>query len=289
MIKPEALTPQNIDEIYYDITHDGKDRFYFKHRNDFLSQPALCEMREMPGGNGAWCCYIFMRICEASVKASGIIQILRTEIGFIPALARIVGESNEVNIVATTVSFAIKKELLRIIENEKYVYIIIPCVCKDHERTTKEAERKKERRQLLQYQEKQELEANVKLLDSKSDKIVFGVNQNVCLTESEYKTLCTEYENADFIINRLSLYRSARNIAYVGDDYSYLLLSFVDKHGIKRIKRIKQDKSTLLKQREREAKIGCPPSENDIEIIGEDEYKRLKKIAEEVAHEIMKR
>lgn len=44
-----------------------------------------------------------------------------------------------------------------------------------------------------------------------------------------------------------------------------------------------------MKQREREAKIGCPPSEKDIEIIGEDEYNRLKKIAEEVANEIMKR
>ena len=286
MIKPEALTPQNIDEIYNDITHDGKDRFYFKHRNDFLSQPALCEMREMPGGNGAWCCYVFMRICEASVKASGIIQILRTEIGFIPALARIVGESNEMNIVATTVNFAIKKELLKIIETEKYVYIIIPCVCKDHERTTKAAERKKEKRQLLREQEKQKLEVDTKLLDNKSDKKVFGRNKNVYLTESEYKTLCADYENADFIIDRLSLYRSARNIAYGGDDYSYLLLSFVDKHGVKRIKK---DKSILIRQREREAKVGCPPTEADIEIIGEDEYNRLKNIAAEVEKKIMKR
>lgn len=106
----------------------------------------------------------------------------------------------------------------------------------------------------------------------------YGVQNNVFLLEEEYKELQKIYENANYVINKVSLHKSREGKTY-SNDYA-AVLTFAEKDGKLRVKESEQ-RTKLYTQYKREALSGCRPPESAKEVLTRMQFEELEKIAEE--------
>lgn len=106
---------------------------------------------------------------------------------------------------------------------------------------------------------------------------VYGEFKNVVLLDDEYRKLTSRYENADQIIERLSIWK-ARSGKSSHNDYASLL-RFAETDGI--LKQSEREKRAIAYERyKREAELGFPPPSEMQGVLTTMQWQELCKIAE---------
>ena len=105
----------------------------------------------------------------------------------------------------------------------------------------------------------------------------YGTFKNVRLTDSEYEELNQKYENADIVIERLSIYKKKSGTEYA-DDYA-AALSFAIKDGKPRESETDK-KAAMYEKYKREAKLGFPPPQDACKVLTALQIEELERIAE---------
>lgn len=254
--------------------------WYFRFRDNFFMDEDLMNLELLPGGYEY--IVILLKLYARSVQNGGIIRIptFEKEDGEDLSKMETANLAKQINHdpmpVIAAVEYFVKKGFLLISTDDDEVVIDVPGVKPMIGKSSQGADA--ERNRLSPHQES--LPAPRK--DNVNGKDAHGEFGNVYLTEVEYKKLNKRYENADYVINRLSLYYK-RTGKHFADDYA-AVLSFGDKDGIVKVQ--EREKMRICYERyKREALQGFPPPAEIKEILTKLQFEELERIAEEKIEE----
>lgn len=255
---------------------NGLRYWYFRFPKHFFDNMEMIKMQRHPAGFEYL--VILLKLYALSVENEGYIEIPivngRADFATIAKAMRF----HQQYTVEDAIHYFLKENIIEIFKadkvNENQFMLYMSQLNNLIGKSSREADRKR-----LERKEKKALMLEGKELKNKKE---YGVCNNIFLTEGEYRELLNKYTNADELIQRVSLYKAQYNAEYA-DDYA-AVLKFGLKDGILKEEENKKENESIknkIKQWEREAALGFEPPEEAEKIIGEKEYKRLKKLANE--------
>ncbi len=257
--------------------------WYFRFVEYFFENPKIIAMEQEPGGFEYL--VILLKLYCKSLSTGGTLRVRANNMADLNVIAKMV--RHDIVIVERAIEYFIKNGIIDVVGetdnyNDRYLNMDMPYVKNMTGRSSAAADQKRLKRQSNKETEEIEVHEKEKLPKPQKNRKAYGCFENVLLSDEEFKELDTEYENAKVVINRLSIYKKQYNKTYA-NDYA-AVLKFATTDGKKRVNDEEEKRKKLerkIKQWENEALIGATPPDEARELLGEEEYKRLVKIAEE--------
>lgn len=251
--------------------------WYFRFRDNFFMDEDLMNLELLPGGYEY--IVILLKLYARSVQNGGIIRIPTFGKEDDEDLSKLetANLAKQINHdpmpVIAAVEYFVKKGFLIISSDSDNDEVVIdvpgvkPMIGKSSQGADAERNRLSKHQESLPTPEREKV----------NGKNTYGEFENVYLTDTEYKKLNKRYENADYVINRLSLYYK-RTGKHFADDYA-AVLSFGDKDGIVKVQ--EKEKMRICYERyKREAEQGFPPPAEIKEVLTTLQFEELERIAE---------
>jgi len=266
--------------------------WYFRFTDSLMFSWDFRKMERLPAGYEYE--VILLKMYSMSVRFNGTIEIPSDADGNIDieTFADFINHKSAIS-VREAMKYFLKEHLIEIYcpDGERDVYQVdIPGVRYLIGSSTKDADRKRIERQ-------NKKQASLAGLNSPDDNKAaeqepaveaitvikkncsqYGTFKNVRLTDSEYEELNQRYENADVVIERLSIYKKKSGTEYA-DDYA-AALSFAIKDGKPRENEADR-KAAIYEKYKREAQLGFPPPQDAYKVLTELQVEELERIAEE--------
>ncbi|NCE98201.1 phage replisome organizer N-terminal domain-containing protein [Emergencia sp. 1XD21-10] len=252
--------------------------WYFRFHENFFDNMPLMKMQTEPGGYEF--VVILLKLYCLSVRTGGVLECPMNDYGQvdIPTLASML--RHEPKIVSRAIEYFIKHKFLQLMESvdTEEVTVFLPGVKDMTGKTSKEADRKRAIRHAQEQLPKPE-EKHEDVENSRKDKCkVFGTFKNVWLLPEELTKVRNKYENANVLIENLSIYKARENKEYP-NDYA-ALLGFAKRSGILKVSE-RERRQSVYERYKKEAQLGFPPPADCKEILTDMQFAELEQIAEE--------
>lgn len=251
--------------------------WYIRLKDNFFNTKSIKGLKSQPK-NADTFIVILLKLYLISLEEAGKITIsLKGKENYLEKLAQLCERDKKT--IRDALIYYQENNLIKYEKNEHDIIFTFPYVISNIGTSSKEADKRRESRN----EEK-------KSITSKSQKIEeikpinadeyesYGTFKNVNLTQSQYDSFKKEYENADLIINRLSIYYQMKNVKY-NDDYAGCL-SFAQKDGIKRKKKtaeeIKREQKEEINKQKEEVLNKYPDLNEIIKEINQTNIKKTK-------------
>lgn len=186
--------------------------WYFRFSDRFFEDLEILRLQRLPANAGYEYIVILLKMYCFSTRNGGSIRIRTSNYGGIDY--RLIADAirhDDVETVKAAINYFMRFGLLQVLETVDYTTLIAPGVQNNIGRSSKEADRRRELRG--QEKERQEMLPQVqespKLPEADEQKYSYGLFKNVPLTAKDVETLSAKYENADKLINELSVYKNA--------------------------------------------------------------------------------
>lgn len=241
--------------------------WYIRLKDNFFNMKSIKGLKNQPK-NADTFIVILLKLYLISLEEAGKITIsLKGKENYLEKLAQLCERDKKT--IRDALIYYQENNLIKYEKDEHNIIFIFPYVISNIGTSSKEADKRRESRN---KEEKSitpadEIEEIPTIHNDEYES--YGSFKNINLTQSQYDLLKKEYENADAIINRLSIYYKMKGIKYE-DDYAGCL-SFALKDGIKRKQKPAEDK-----KREQEEKINRQKKE----IL--EKYPELNNILKEI-------
>lgn len=241
--------------------------WYIRLKDNFFNMKSIKGLKSQPK-NADTFIVILLKLYLISLEEAGKITIsLKGKENYLEKLAQLCERDKKT--IRDALIYYQENNLIKYEKDEHNIIFIFPYVISNIGTSSKEADKRRESRN---KEEKSitpadEIEEIPTIHNDEYES--YGSFKNINLTQSQYDLLKKEYENADAIINRLSIYYKMKGIKYE-DDYAGCL-SFALKDGIKRKQKPAEDK-----KREQEEKINRQKKE----IL--EKYPELNNILKEI-------
>lgn len=219
----------------------NSEYWYFRFTENFFRDEEIRNMKHLPM-IGYQFIVIYLELCALSLRTNGYIKVKKQAIaqGYAIDLAKDIGEDAE--ITAQAISYYITQGMIEIIEDVDQVNIFVPHVKYNTGKSSKAADYRRaweldrgNKGEFMMIDSK-ENERMYKQLQESTERIenckTYGSFQRVRITDNEYHSLFKDYQNAQWLIDKLDRYKAMKDREYK-NDYS-ALLEIADKKGIKR-------------------------------------------------------
>ncbi len=250
--------------------------WFFRFPNNFFQSAEITKMEGQVGGY-EYLVILLKLYCKATDQG-GVYCIPATDTGALDVilLSRLLGHN--VQTVASAMQYFIKHGFVELVpadeEGYKRTYLHFPDVKYNTGQSSKDADRKRVERS---QKEASALPGPAKTDERAARGKVYGEFKNVILLDEEYRKFTSRYENAEQIIQRLSIWK-ARSGKPSHNDYAFLL-SFAETDGV--LKQSERERRAIAYELyKREAEAGCPPPLDKKELLTEMQWQELCEIAE---------
>lgn len=201
--------------------------WYFRFVKDFFNDNAILEMETRPGGFEYLA--ILLKLYCHSVDHYGVLEVRARNVKDVAFLSHVLRHSSVA--ITEAMDFFLEKGLIEIddITPEGMMIISMPYVKKMIGKSSRRADKSREERW---QEERRRAQLTSGEENFKRGKLFrYGIFDNVYLTSNEHERFSSEYQNADEIIEKLSIYKRKTGKTYE-DDYA-ALLSFAADAGVK--------------------------------------------------------
>lgn len=191
--------------------------WYFRFSDRFFDDLEILRLQRLPGNAGYEYIVILLKMYCLSTHNGGSIKIRTFYTGGIDY--RLIADAirhDDVETVKAAINYFMEVELLQVLEAVDYTTLVAPGVQNNIGMSSKEADRRRELREL----EKQKAEVQEQLpipqpqeqtLPEQSEdekRFSYGLFRNISLTPLQLEEISKKYENADKLINELSVYKN---------------------------------------------------------------------------------
>lgn len=250
--------------------------WYFRFPKNFFNSVEIIKMETQMGGYEYL--VILLKLYCLSTEQGGVFCLPATESGDLDVVLLSDILRHKVQAVGSAMEYFALHGFVEIVSvdeaGQKQTYLHFPDVKYNTGQSSKDADRKRvERRQ----REGKALPGPAKEDERAERGKTYGEFKNVILLDEEYRKFKARYENADQVIERLSIWK-ARSGKTSPNDYAWLL-RFAQEDGI--LKQSERERRAIVYERyKREAELGFPPPENQKEILTQMQWQELCEIAE---------
>lgn len=187
--------------------------FYFRFLNTFFRDKTIRDMKNFPM-HGYIFVVIYLKICALSTEDRGELEIpVYGEIPYIETIAKEIGE--DTNITGAAISYFISNGLIRKIQSETGVKLLISHVIDN----TGVSSRKADRVRRLERLRKE----NNLLPGENAEEKIYGEYRNVKLLDYEYEDLKNKYSDIDNIIDKLDIDKEIGLTETEKPDYEFII------------------------------------------------------------------
>ena len=258
-------------------TANNTKYWYFRFRDNFFNDPSVIKMQMIPGGFEFL--LILLKLYALSTNTHGILKIPIGPDGNIDitVLSAMLGNLHSITIVGCAMEYFINHGFIELVQENDEILIICAEVQNMIGTSTKKADRKRECRKnhenLIASENPEIVQGEI------AEREAYGEFKNVYLTMEEHLKFFNRYENAQAILQRVSVWKARKNVDNKNNDYA-TLLKFEDKDG--KLKQSEIEKRRICYERyKREAAAGFLPPDSVKEILTEMQFEELVRIAEE--------
>lgn len=257
----------------------GETRYYyFRFKEDFFEDDKIIKMQGEIGGDKL--VIILLKMLAHSIKGKGIYRppCLQNGNPDLGTLARKLRE--DIDTLGKALEYFNLNGLMEIIKDDNNGCNFKFAIVEDNigVSPTKAAERKRLERERKKLTERKSKEIYPEEPEKYFDYVLYGKFENVKLTEAQHDEILSDYGGD--LIDSLSMYKASTGKSYV-NDYA-TLLSWAKRDGLVKCNNKEASHSSLYNLRLTEAKLGFGPSEEDLKVLTENEYKELMEIADKV-------
>lgn len=253
--------------------------WYIRLKDNFFNTKSIKGLKNQ-SKNADTFIVILLKLYLISLEEAGKITIsLKGKENYLEKLAQLCERDKKT--IRDALVYYRENNLIKYEKDEHNIIFTFPYVISNIGTSSKEADKRRESRNEEKKSitsESQKIE-EIKPINDEEYKS-YGTFKNVQLTQSQYDSLKKEYENADLIINRLSIYYQMKNVKY-NDDYAGCL-SFAQKDGIKRKKKtaeeIKKEQEEEINRQKEEILEKYPELNNIRKEIHQINVKKMKLI-----------
>ena len=257
------------------VTGPATKYWYFRFPKNFFNSVELIRMKTEPGGyEYLW---ILLHLYCLSTEQGGVFYLPATETGCLDVALLSEILQHKVQVVGRAIEYFTKHGFmeLELLEDDGQMqtYLHFPDVKYNTGQSSKDADRKRVERG---QKEGKALPGPAKKDKRAAQGKVYGEFKNVILLDEEYRKFTSRYENADQVIERLSIWK-ARSGKTSANDYASLL-HFAETDGI--LKQSERERRAIAYERyKREAELGFQPPTDQKEILTQMQWQELCEIA----------
>lgn len=250
--------------------------WYFRFPKNFFNSVEIIKMETQMGGYEYL--VILLKLYCLSTEQGGVFCLPATETDDLDIVLLSEILRHKVQAVGSAMEYFTKHGFVELVAadeaGQKQMYLHFPDVKYNTGQSSKDADRKRVERG---QKEASALPGPAKTDERAAQGKVYGEFKNVILLDEEYRKFTSRYENAEQIIQRLSIWK-ARSGKPSHNDYAFLL-SFAETDGVLKQSERKR-RAIAYELYKREAEAGCPPPSDKKELLTEMQWQELCKIAE---------
>ena len=258
-----------------DMSEGSATRYWwFRFPDNFFYNIDIIKIETLPGGDEFL--IILLKLYCLSTKHGGVLSLPATPSGDLDVALLAEVLNRKVLTVGSAIEYFINHGFMELVSESEtaQTHLYFPEVEYNTGRSSKDADRKRIERQKKAESKKLPEPDEEKEKTGKT----YGEFKNVSLTSEEYRKFTNRYENADFVIQKLSIWKAKKGKPTSSNDYAYLL-SFAETDGI--LKQSEKEKQMITYERyKREALLGYPPPQDIKDILTEMQWKELNELAE---------
>ncbi|MCI5689268.1 MAG: phage replisome organizer N-terminal domain-containing protein [Emergencia sp.] len=248
--------------------------WYFRFSKNFFNDIGIIKMESLIGGYEYL--VILLKLYALSTEHGGVFSLPATPSGDLDVALLSEILRHKVQAVGSAIEYFTTHGFMELVSEPEteQTYLYFPEVKYNTGQSSKDADRKR-----IERQKKAEAATLPEPADEREKPgKVYGEFKNVSLTNEEYRKFSNRYENANVVIEKLSIWKAKRDKSASPKDYAYLL-SFAETDGI--LKQSEKEKRTITYERyKREALLGYPPPQDIRDMITEMQWEELKELAE---------